>query len=31
MCFYHRKFGADAHRCQLPCSWQGNVQAGPRQ
>ena len=23
-CFYHQRFGRDAHRCIQPCSWQGN-------
>ena len=23
-CWYHRKFGAEAHRCSPPCSWAGN-------
>ncbi|XP_064486038.1 uncharacterized protein LOC135398579 [Ornithodoros turicata] len=29
MCWYHRRFGADAHHCFLPCSWQqqGNQSA----
>ncbi|XP_064479967.1 uncharacterized protein LOC135393482 [Ornithodoros turicata] len=22
LCWYHRRFGADAHHCFLPCSWQ---------
>ena len=26
--FYHRKFGEAAKKCQEPCSWQGNEQAG---
>lgn len=24
LCWYHYRFGADARKCQLPCSWQGN-------
>ncbi|KAG7174181.1 hypothetical protein Hamer_G003081, partial [Homarus americanus] len=24
LCFYHRRFGDRALRCQLPCSWSGN-------
>jgi len=28
LCFYHRKYGAKAHRCQGPCSWSGNGMAG---
>lgn len=24
LCHYHRRFGADARHCLLPCSWQGN-------
>ena len=30
LCFYHRKFGAEAKRCQHPCSYKppGNEQAG---
>ena len=30
LCFYHRKFGADAQKCQHPCSYKppGNEQAG---
>ena len=27
-CFYHRRFGAHARRCQPPCSWQGNGHSG---
>jgi hypothetical protein len=27
-CFFHRRFGAKARRCQPPCSFQGNGQAG---
>lgn len=27
VCIYHRRFGADARRCLLPCSWTGNGQA----
>ena len=23
-CFYHQRFGQDAHQCVQPCSWQGN-------
>ena len=23
LCFYHRKFGSSAHRCQDPCTWSG--------
>ena len=24
LCWYHQRFGTDAHRCRQPCSWQGN-------
>ena len=24
LCWYHRRFGADARSCQPPCSWPGN-------
>ncbi|KAG7176397.1 uncharacterized protein LOC121878083 [Homarus americanus] len=24
LCFYHRRFGDRALRCQMPCSWSGN-------
>jgi hypothetical protein len=27
-CFYHRQFGADARRCNTPCSWSGNGSGG---
>ena len=27
LCFYHARFGADAHRCRSPCTWRGNEQA----
>jgi len=27
-CFYHRQFGADARRCNQPCSYSGNSQGG---
>lgn len=27
LCWYHDRFGADAHKCQEPCSW-GNLPAG---
>ena len=23
-CWYHQKYGAEAHRCRPPCSWSGN-------
>ena len=28
LCFYHRKFGEAAKKCQDPCNWSGNEQAG---
>jgi cleavage and polyadenylation specificity factor subunit 1 len=28
VCFYHKKFGAEARRCRPPCKFQGNDQAG---
>jgi hypothetical protein len=28
ICHFHRKFGAKAFRCQAPCKFQGNEQAG---
>ena len=28
LCFYHWKFGSSAKKCQPPCTWQGNEQAG---
>ena len=27
-CFYHRKFGEAAKKCQQQCTWPGNEQAG---
>lgn len=24
ICYYHRRFGADARHCRLPCTWTGN-------
>lgn len=27
-CWYHRKFGSQAHSCRAPCAWSGNEQAG---
>ena len=30
MCFYHKKWGNNAHRCLQPCTWQGNSPAGPQ-
>ena len=27
LCYYHSRFGEDAHRCRPPCSWQGNALA----
>lgn len=27
LCYYHARFGEDAHRCRPPCSWQGNATA----
>lgn len=27
ICFYHRRFGAAARHCRLPCTWTGNGQA----
>jgi hypothetical protein len=26
LCFFHRRFGEKAHRCEPPCTWQGNGQ-----
>lgn len=28
LCFYHRRFGEAAKKCQEPCNWSGNEQAG---
>ncbi len=28
LCYYHRKFGDAARRCQQPCAWSGNDGAG---
>ena len=28
LCFYHAKFGSDAHKCRQPCSFAGNGPAG---
>lgn len=28
LCFYHAKFGKNAHKCKDPCKYSGNVQAG---
>ena len=30
LCYYHRTFGKSARRCQKPCAWLGNEQAGRR-
>jgi hypothetical protein len=32
LCYFHRRFGKKARRCQPPCSWQqqGNAKRGPR-
>ena len=32
LCFYHKRWGAKAHRCTSPCSWveSGNSTAGPQ-
>ena len=27
LCWYHRKFGEQAHKCTSPCSWSGNATA----
>jgi hypothetical protein len=27
LCFYHRRFGDKAHRCEPPCTWAGNGQS----
>lgn len=27
VCWYHHRFGADAHHCLQPCSWTGNAPA----
>jgi len=27
LCFYHEKYGAQAHHCHAPCSWAGNAPA----
>ena len=27
LCWYHHRFGEDAKKCQLPCTWTGNEQA----
>ena len=27
LCYYHARFGEDAHRCRPPCTWQGNALA----
>ena len=24
LCYYHRRFGSDAHQCRSPCTWSGN-------
>ena len=31
LCFYHARFGAEAHRCSPPCTWSGNEVRGQRQ
>lgn len=28
LCFYHSRFGAEAHRCASPCTWSGNEPRG---
>ncbi len=28
LCRYHRRWGADAHRCLKPCTWTGSAPAG---
>ena len=30
LCFYHKRWGAKAHRCVIPCTWEGNPPAGPQ-
>ena len=27
LCFYHGRFGLNAHKCEQPCSWSGNAPA----
>ena len=27
LCYYHARFGEEAHRCRPPCTWQGNATA----
>ena len=27
LCWYHRRFGEQAHKCTSPCSWSGNAKA----
>ena len=29
LCYYHRNWGKDAHKCRQPCSWSGNAPAAP--
>ncbi len=29
LCYYHRNWGKDAHKCRQPCSWTGNAPAAP--
>lgn len=33
LCYYHKRFGVNAHRCRRPCTWvqAGNATAGCRQ
>lgn len=28
MCFFHRRFGANARNCRSPCTWSGNAHRG---
>jgi hypothetical protein len=28
LCFYHAKFGSEAHKCRAPCTFSGKVSAG---
>ena len=29
LCYYHRNWGKEAHKCRQPCSWTGNAPAAP--
>jgi hypothetical protein len=30
LCYFHRRYAEQAHRCEPPCNWSGNPPSGPR-